>query len=109
MAVRLGNCVSMTAREGALIVSIDDAGIRVRMIAAEPAQQGGAKIETNLRVIVNGAIDPGIDDVGAGIWLITLGVDSFIPVMKRRGAGFDFDDACPGVFAWWLVEVSVNN
>jgi hypothetical protein len=36
-------------------------------------------------------------------------MNPFIPIMKRRGAGFLFDDTGPRVFARGLVEVTVDD
>src|SRR6266404_7425408 len=45
----------------------------------------------------------------AGIWLVTLGVNALVPVVKRRSAGLRLDDPSPWIFARWLVEMAVNN
>src|SRR5258708_37342047 len=45
----------------------------------------------------------------AGIWLVTLGVNALVPVVKRRSAGLRLDDPGPGILARWLVEMAMDN
>src|SRR6266404_3301552 len=95
----------------ALLIRIDDAGIRLRMIVLEPAQQGRSKIEADIRVVVHNSFPASgrIGNAHPGIWLVTLGMNALVPVVKRRGTGLDLDDAGPGILAWRLVEMAVDD
>src|SRR5258707_9196033 len=95
----------------ALLIRIDDAGIRLRMIVLEPAQQGRSKIEADVRIVVHNSFPAcrRIGDMRSGIRAVTLGVNALVPVVKRRGPGFRLDDPGPGVLARWLVEMAVDN
>jgi len=50
-----------------------------------------------------------MSDPHAGIWLVTLGMNALVPVVKRRGARFNLDDSSPGILARWLIEMAVDN
>src|ERR1700694_5344269 len=112
MAISLGNRVAVSGTlEGALLIGIDDAGICIRMIVLEPAQQGRSKIEADIRVVIHTSFPARgrIGNARPGIWLVTLGMNAFVPVVKRRGTGLDLDDTGPGILARWLVEMAVDN
>src|SRR5258708_31924947 len=48
-------------------------------------------------------------NAGPGNWLVTLGMNALVPVVKRRGVGLDLDDTGPGILARWLVEMAVDD
>ncbi len=43
-----------------------------------------------------------------GIWEITLGMDTFIPIPIWGCAAFKWDDPAGGIDARWLVEVCMD-
>ncbi len=40
---------------------------------------------------------------------VTLTMNSFVPVVVRRGPRFDFNFAGPGILARWLIKMAVDN
>lgn len=64
-----------------------------------------------MRVVVYKALLAGfgINNLRGTIWLVTLGVDALIPIVKWKGAGFRIDVAGPGVLARRLIKVAMND
>src|SRR5258708_39708345 len=100
MAISLRNRVAVSgAFACALLIGIDDAGICIRMIVFEPAQQGRSKIEADIRVVVHNSFPARgrIGNARPGNWLVTLGMKALVPVVKRRGVWLDLVDNGPGI------------
>ena len=62
-----------------------------------PGAEGWADIEADLLEIPQ-----------LGVWPVTFGVDSFIPVWEGGSSNFARDNTSKGVFSRWLVEVGMN-
>ena len=98
MSVSLRDRVAVSAAvRGAFAIGCQDVLVSVGMMLFEPREQRWTKVETDPRVVVY-----------RGIWRVTLSVNAFVPIVKRRRAWFCFNFACPGVLARWLVKVPVN-
>src|SRR5216684_3298979 len=95
----------------ALAVCLEDARTGFRMCGFEPIQERGAKIETEVQVIVDDVIDSAapIHDASESIRTIALGMNPFVPVVIWMRAVFAIDRTRPGVFARRLVEMGVND
>jgi len=73
----------------------------------EPGEQGRTEIETNVAVIVD-YFSLG-SDMRKGVWPVTLTRNSLIPIVVGCGARLSIDLTRPGILAWWLIEVAVND
>src|SRR5882762_2893556 len=112
MSIGLRYGIAMSAAfVRAYLIRCDDRGICVRMFVLEPTQQGRSEIEADVRVVVHNSFPAcrRISYADAGIWLVTLGINTLVPVVKRCGAGLDFNNTGPGILAGRLVEMAVNN
>ena len=112
MTIRLRDRVAMTAvLQNTFSVSFENAFVGVWMILFEPVKERRAKVETEVRVIVYdlGFARRRIVDDGKSIRSIAFDMDAFIPIMKRRGARFLFDNSSPRVFTRRLIEMAVDD
>ncbi len=112
VAVRLRDRVAVTVVfHRALPIGVENSVVGFRMLLLKPTQERRPKIETDVLVVIDRArlARRRIRNCRRRVWLITLGVNSLIPVMKRRRAGLFFDDSRPRVFARRLIEMSVDN
>ncbi len=111
MAIGLRDGISVTATSlTADEVGLDNSTVGLGVPALEPREQGRAKVETYLFVIVYRALDRLLraDDLSLSVRHITFGMNALIPVVIGVGAKLAIDISRPGILAWWLVEVSVN-
>ena len=111
MTESLGDRVAMPAAlRGALTISFENTFVGPLMILFEPVNESWAKVETKVRVIVYDLLSTrrGIVYGGKSVRVIALDVDTLIPIMERRGAGFVFDNSSPWIFARRLIEVAVD-
>src|SRR5262249_27101778 len=76
----------------------------------QPAEEGGAEVVADPRVVVHDADDFFllIGDAGGPVGGVTLGGDAVVPVVVGGGGGLNLDCFKPGVFAGRLVEVTVD-
>ena len=79
------------------------------MMLLQPGKKRWSKIKTDLRVVIYDLLFTGDNDPRLAIRLVTLGVDAFVPIVKRQRARFRIDYSGPGILAWRLIEVSVND
>ena len=94
----------------ALAVGVQNGLVNPGIVAFEPVHQGGTEIEAEIPVIVH-QIENSIlvvDKAGRRVCPVAFEVDAFVPVMIRAGGILTLDFLDPGIFAWRLVEVSVN-
>jgi hypothetical protein len=89
----------------AFAICHQDAVICFGVVRLQPRQQGGPKIETYVLVIV----DFCRAKAGKTVGTVAFGVNSLVPIVKWRGARLRFDFTGPGILAWRLIEMSVNN
>ena len=112
MTVGLRDRIAMPATFARVgLIGVNDVGICPGVTGLEPTQQGWPKVETDVRVVINDSFAASlrIVDARATIGLVTFGVNALVPVVKRRSAGFDLDDARPRILARWLVEMAVDD
>ena len=76
----------------------------------EPAEEGGAEVVADPRVVVHDADDFVllVGDAGGAVGGVTLGGDAVVPVVVGGGGVLDFYGFEPGVLAGGLVEVAVD-
>src|SRR5437763_1398968 len=88
----------------------DDSLVRLAMVLFDPTQQRRAKIEINMRVVVDRArlASGRIRNNRRAIGLIAFGVNAFVPIVEGSRARLFFDDSCPGLLARRSIEVCVN-
>ena len=111
MTVSLRDCVSMSGMlKRALAIGSENSRVSVRVICFEPTQQRGTKVETKVRVVVDGALFAvrRINYTSEGVGPIALGMNPLVPIMERGGARVGFDNSGPRIFTWRLIEVAVN-
>jgi hypothetical protein len=79
-------------------------------VSFHPRQQRGAKVEADLRIVVDYIYDAFIrsQDTRNRVRAITLCGDSFVPVMIRISRILKLDFFKPGILARWLIKVTVN-
>ncbi len=79
-------------------------------VVLEPAQQRGAKVEADARVVIDDADDLvlRVHNARCAVWRIALGADALVPVVIRRGRVLRLHGLEPRVLAGRLVEVTVN-
>jgi len=77
----------------------------------EPVKKRRPKVETDVRVVVYDSpfASGRIVDGSKSIRSIALDMDTFVPVMKGRGARFLFDNSSPWIFTRRLVEMAVDD
>src|SRR5882724_2588057 len=92
-------------------VCFENAFVGVRMILFEPVEERRPKVETDVRVIVYQSPFAGcrIVDGSNSIRSIALHIDTLVPIMKRRGARFRFDNSSPRIFTRRLIEMAVDD
>jgi hypothetical protein len=75
----------------------------------QPRQQGRPEVKAQVEIGVDDALRAPVlvHDPRPAIGPIAFGVDAFVPVVKRTGVVLAVDCAGPGIFARWLVEMSV--
>jgi hypothetical protein len=93
------------------LIGLDDSVVCVAVMLLEPTQQRRPKVEADVGVVIDRALIAGspVGNCGESVWPVTLGMNPFVPIMKGRGTGLFFNDTSPWVFAWWLIEVTVND
>src|ERR1041384_3879610 len=112
--------VMITLRDGVAVpvvsatacaVGFDDARVSGRMMLFEPRDERRAEVETNVRVVVDDALDAPtrIDHTRECVRAIALAEDAFVPVGKGARARLRLDGIRPRVFARRLIEMAVNN
>src|SRR5215470_13959564 len=105
MTVGLGDRVPMASSPcRTLAIGNQDPLIRLGMVRLQPRQQCGPKVEAYIQIVV----DFGRSQSGKSIGSIAFGVNSLIPVVKRRSTRLRLDFTGPGILAWWLVKMPVN-
>src|SRR5947209_1129497 len=112
MPVCLRNRVAMAmVLQHAFAIGFDDSRVSICVMLLKPTQQSGAKIETDVRVVINDSIFAGhnVGEMYGGVSGVAFGMNALVPIVKRSGAGLFFDDSSPRIFAWRLVEVAVND
>jgi hypothetical protein len=63
-----------------------------------------------MRIVVDELlIGPGLADPHKRVCAIAFEMNALIPIVKRRRAWLFFNDAGPGIFAWRLIEVTVDD
>src|SRR6185369_7209227 len=112
MAIGLRDRVAMAlALTRAFAVRINNSSVGFGIVLFQPTEEGWAKVETNMPVVVNhcrrSIYRPCEDD--RSVRPITLSVNALVPIMKRRSARLFFHDSRPGIFAGWLVEMAVDD
>ncbi len=108
VSLRYGIAVS-TVPCGALSVGRDDAAVSFRVMLLQPGEQCRSKIKTDMRVVIDDLVCTVDNNPGGAIRPVTLGVNAFIPIVKRQRTRFWIDYSGPGILAWRLIEVSVND
>ena len=95
---------------GAELVGVEDHAVGAGGFVVEPAEEGGAEVVADPRVVVHDADDFVllVGDAGGAVGGVTLGGDAVVPVVVGGGGVLDFDGFEPGVFAGRLVEVAVD-
>src|ERR1051325_9532867 len=112
VVVSVGDGVAMAVMlEHALRVGGQNAFISLPMISLEPRKQGWSKIKTDLRIVVYYSRVAGfrINYPDRAVRLVTFGVDALVPIMKRQRARFSIHLAGPGVLAWRLIKMAVDD
>jgi hypothetical protein len=76
----------------------------------QPRQKCGAKVETDMLVIVDNIFQASlvIQYPGMGVGLVAFLRDPFIPVMERMGGLLNFNLFQPGILTRWLVKVAMD-
>jgi hypothetical protein len=109
MIVGLRNRIAMpTVPGGAQGIGRDDTAVSLDVMLLQPGKQRWSKIKTYMLVVIYDLLCTADDNPELAIRLVTLRVDAFVPIVKRQRAGFRIDYSCPGVLAWWLIEVAVD-
>src|SRR4030095_280158 len=89
MIVGLSYGIAVAAAPGgALRVGGDDAAVSLRVMLLQPGEEGRAKIKTYMRVVIAYFVCPDDNNPGPAIRLVTLGVNAFVPIVKRLRARF---------------------
>ena len=111
VTVGLRNRVAVPGlRDDALAIGGDDPVVSTAVMLVEPAQQRRTEIETDVFVIVESARFAVWKRHNYGaVRAITFGMDAFVPIVKWRGGRLFFNYSRPRIFAWGLVEMSVND
>jgi hypothetical protein len=111
VVVWLGDRVSMPEARAAFPVGIENARVRVGRCTLEPLEKRRPEVEADVLQRVDDAIDPpvGCQHARGDDGTIALLLDARIPVVVRRGGRFALDLFEPRVFAWRLIEMSVND
>ena len=111
VAICLTDCIAVTLvcfRAGP--IGIDDPAVRDRMMLLNPTQQRGAKIETDVRVIIDGSRPVTVlSDRNSAVRLITFRMNAFVPIVERRGARLLINGTGPWIFPGGLVKVAVDD
>ena len=108
VGLRYGIAMS-TVPGGALNVGGKNAAVSLRVMLPQPGKQCRSKIKTDMRVVIDDLLCTVDNNPGRAIRPVTLGVNAFIPIMKRQRAWFWINNSGPGILAWRLIEVSVND
>ena len=111
MVVDLGHRGAVSAVTlGAELVGVEDHAVGAGGLVVEPAEESGAEVVADPRVVVHDADDFGllVGDAGGSVGGVTLGGDAVVPVVVGGGGVLDLDGFQPGVFAGGLVEVAVD-
>ncbi len=112
MVVGLCDCIAVpTATTQALPIGGNNARVRFRMLPLQPPKQSGAKIKTDVGVVVDNLLlaAMGVNNDGRTVWPIAFRMDAFVPVMKGMRAGLGINYAGPRVFTWWLIKMAMND
>jgi len=109
--VDLGNGISVAAVALATgMIRMKNALVGIRVFCLKPGKKRGAEIETGSFEIINDLDDPalGVQGTGAGIRMIALVMNAFIPVVKGSGTILLFDLFDPGILAGRLIKMPVK-
>ena len=107
--LRHGRAVAAVALAAAPL-AVQDHAVGAGRVLLEPAQQRGAEVEADARVVVHDARDLvlDVDDARRAVGGITLRADALIPVVVGRGCVLGLDRLQPWILARRLVKVTMN-
>ena len=110
MTIGLRYRIAMTASSDcALSIRFNYPGVGFRVVSFKPAQKCWTKIKTDGRIIIENCLLPISGGGNECVRAITFGMNSFIPIVEGRSAGLIINDSGPGIFARWLIEMTVDN
>ena len=91
-------------------ISFQDGLVGVRVGFLHPGEQSGAKVETDVSVVVDDFCDEAffVEDTGSRVGCVALEIDALVPVVKRGGAVLQFNGFDPGTFTGRLVKMAMN-
>ncbi len=107
--LRHGRAVAAIALAAAAL-AVEDHAIGARRVLLEPAEQRGAEVEADARVVVDDAHDLVfvVDDARGAVGRVALGADALVPVVVGSGRVLRLHRLQPGILARRLVKVAVN-
>ncbi len=90
--------------------AVENHPVGARRIFLEPAQERGAEVEADARVVVHDARDLVLDVLHArrSVGGIALGADAFVPVVIRSSRVLRLHRLQPGILPRRLIEMSMN-
>jgi hypothetical protein len=94
----------------AALFAVQNHAVSAGRVLHQPAQQRGAEVEADARVVVHDARDLVlvIDDARRAVGGVALRADALVPVMVGRGSVLRLDRLQPGILARRLIKVTVN-
>src|SRR5438105_1506088 len=111
MTISLRDRVAMSgALQSTLAIGIDDALVCVPVMLLKPTQQGWAKVETDVRVVIYRPLPCfSFVDANESVRTIAFSMHALVPIVKRCGAWLVFYYSRPGIFARRLIKMAMNN
>ena len=94
---------------GALHVGGDDALVSFLVMLLQPGKECRTKIKTYMRVVIDDLLCAPYNNPGRTIGFVALGINAFVPIVKRLRTWFRIDNSRPRILTRRLIKVSVND